>query len=505
MTCLNKIVLSESERKVLSSLLSLGGALWSDELSRETGIPLSTLGSIIELLKSRGLVREEIVYKAKYEITKAGEEALREGFPEEKLLELLREMGGRAPVEDVKTALGPKASIAIGEAKRSGLVRVEGGEVVCTSATSQYIDELREALIAVREDRTLEDRLEQAIKELERRGLVRKKLEKRSRIRAEVKLAEQALKLARPIVSRLTFDDIVTGRWREVELKEYNVEAGPPVVFPGETHFLVEFIELVKEVLFEMGFEEVEGPFIEQEFWNFDALFQAQDHPSREIHDTFWLRHESERIVGATRELVDRVKRVHETGGASGSRGWGVEWSERMAARWILRTQMTSSTVRALVRGLKVPFRVFSVGKVFRPDKIDAKRLPEFYQLDGIVSDEEMSFSKLLGILKEFFERLGFEKVRFKPAYFPFTEPSVEGYVWMEGRGWVEVFGAGMFRPEVLEIAGFEYNVGAWGMGLDRIAMRFFDINDIRKLYPRDARQLRDASTRYYRKLIGML
>ena len=502
---MNRIVLSESERKVLSSLVSLGGVLWTDELSRKTGIPLSTLSSVIELLKSKGLVREEVVYKVRYELTKAGEEALKEGLPEERLLKLLSERGGSVSIDTVKSVLGSKASIAIGEAKRSGLVRVERGEVVSTGASTRYIEELKEALAAVREGRALEDSLEQTVRELERRGLIKKRFEKRSRIRVEAKLAEQALKAAKPTVSRLTFNDIVTGRWREVELKEYNVEAKPPTVFPGETHFLVEFIELVKEVLFEMGFEEVEGPFIEQEFWNFDVLFQAQDHPSREIHDTFWLKCKPKQIRGATRELIERVKSVHETGGASGSRGWGVRWSERVAARWILRTQMTSSTARALIRGLKVPFRVFSIGKVFRPDKIDAKRLPEFYQLDGIISDEDMNFSKLLGVLKEFFERLGFEKVRFKPAYFPFTEPSVEGYVWMEGKGWVEVFGAGMFRPEVLEIAGFRYNVGAWGMGLDRIAMRFFDIDDIRRLYPRDARQLRETSTTCYRKLAGFL
>jgi phenylalanyl-tRNA synthetase alpha chain len=250
-----------------------------------------------------------------------------------------------------------------------------------------------------------------------------------------------------------------------------------------------------------MGFKEFNYNFILQEFWNFDILFQAQDHPSREIHDTFWLDYSSDTILDASPDLVEKVKRIHEKGGSRNIRGWGGEWRESVARRYILRTQMTSATIRALSTRPSIPFRIFSIGKVYRPDQVDYKRLPEFTQLDGIISESGFTFKDLLSVLKDFFTRLGFEKVKFKPAYFPFTEPSVEGYVYMEERGWVEVFGAGLFRPEILEVLGYTENVGAWGMGLERLAMKLIGVEDIRLFYSREI----DVLRKHYSKALRAL
>ncbi len=493
--------MSESEKKVLESLVALNGKAWVKELADATGLPESSIMSIIELLKSKGLVQEEVVVEEKYQLTREGERVVKEGFPEEKLLKLLLERMEPVSVREAIEKIGKTdTQIGIGALRRRGAVEVKSGLISLVRDPRRDIEFERSILEKISRGEEVEG-AEEKLRILESRGLVEKKLVKNVRIKANVKLIEKVLREAGETISRLTSKHITSGSWRRVVLREYNVEARPPALYPGLRHFYKLFIRLLRKKLLEMGFTEYNGPFIEQEFWNFDMLFQAQDHPAREVHDTFRISVKP-RGVDASKELVDRVKIVHECGGSTGSRGWGYKWSIDVASRYVLRSQTTSVTIRALATlKPKPPFRIFTIGKVYRPDVIDSKHLPEFYQLDAIVSEPEMSFSKLLGYLKEFFERLGFEKIKFQPAYFPFTEPSVEGYLYIDGLGWVEVFGAGMFRPEVLEMAGVDYRVGAWGMGIDRIAMAYLGIDDIRKLYSRNVSQLREL----YRKAIARL
>ncbi len=498
---MGRIVLSENERRVLEALVALGGRAWVDDLQSATGLPLSTIMSVVELLKSKGLVQEESVLEEKHQLTKEGAKVLQERFPEERLLEILRKTSSPIEIRSVVEDLGRKeAQIAIGALKKRGAIEVERGRIRLVRDPLSEIEVEKKVLKQVSEGRRLADEELGVAEKLVSRGLMEKKLVKKARLTANVELARKILEEAGETVSRLTSKHITSGEWRRLVLREYNVEAQPPRLHPGIRHFYRLFMEKIRRILFEMGFTEVTGPFIEREFWNFDVLFQAQDHPAREVHDTFWLDIEATEI-DAPRELIEKVREVHERGGRCGSKGWRYTWDERIASRLILRSQTTSVTARALWSVKKPPFRIFTIGKNFRPDVIDARHLPEFFQLDAIVGEEDMSFSKLLGYLKEFFERLGFEKLKFKPAYFPFTEPSVEGYLYIEGAGWVEVFGAGMFRPEVLEMLGAECNVGAWGMGLDRIAMQFLGVNDIRKLYSRNVSELRSI----YRSCIAKL
>jgi phenylalanyl-tRNA synthetase alpha chain len=140
----------------------------------------------------------------------------------------------------------------------------------------------------------------------------------------------------------------------------------------------------------------------------------------------------------------------------------------------------------ALLKKEDLPIRVFTIDRVFRPDVIDAKHFIEFEQCEGIVVSDGLNFRHLLGYLKEIAKIFGAKAVRFKPAYFPFTEPSVEGYVKLPNGRWLELLGAGLFRPEVLEIAGVDYPVGAWGLGVERFAAAYYGITDVRLLYARD-------------------
>ena len=240
---------------------------------------------------------------------------------------------------------------------------------------------------------------------------------------------------------------------------------------------------MLKDIMKELGFVEVRGPLVDIELFNFDVLFQAQDHPAREIHDTLRVKEPKRVPLDEYSSLVERVARVHE-------RGWGYKWNPEIAARVLLRSQTTAVSARVLARRPEPPIRFFTLGRVYRSDVVDATHLPEFHQLDGIMGWPGYTFRDLIGILREVAGRLGLE-LRLKPGYFPFTEPSVEGYVRLPNGKWLELFGAGLFRPEVLEAVGVDYPVGAWGFGVERLAAAFYGVNDIRDLYTRDVEKLR--------------
>jgi phenylalanyl-tRNA synthetase alpha chain len=244
----------------------------------------------------------------------------------------------------------------------------------------------------------------------------------------------------------------------------------------------------MREILLEMGFEELYGGIVQQSFWNFDALFQPQDHPAREMQDTFYLRETLPLPKG-----YEKVKAMHESGGETSSTGWGGAWMEEKAEQCVLRTHTTSVTIQHLAKNPNPPVKAFCIGRVYRRETIDTTHLAEFEQLEGIVMDEGVTFGNLLGILREFYHRMGFEGVRFKPSYYPYTEPSLDAEVYVEGIGWIEMGGAGVFREEVTAPLGINYPVLAWGLGVSRIAMLRLGLNDLRYLHRSDVAFLRET------------
>jgi phenylalanyl-tRNA synthetase alpha chain len=241
-------------------------------------------------------------------------------------------------------------------------------------------------------------------------------------------------------------------------------------------------------VLLDMGFTEIAGDIIQSGFWNFDALFQPQDHPAREMQDTFFLDLRREMPPG-----WETVRDIHEFGGGTSSTGWGGRWDHGKAEQCVLRTHTTGLTIQHLKDHPEPPVKAFCIGRVYRREAIDPTHLPEFEQLEGIVMDRDVSFRHLLGFLREFYEKMGFEDVRFRPGYFPYTEPSVEPEVWVDGLGWVELGGAGIFREEVTAPWGITEPVLAWGLGISRVAMLKMGLKDLRQLYRSDVAWVRDT------------
>jgi phenylalanyl-tRNA synthetase alpha chain len=286
--------------------------------------------------------------------------------------------------------------------------------------------------------------------------------------------------------SALTPEMLKQGAWKNKKFRAYNIALNPPRQSIGRKHPYKEFLDFVKYKFIGMGFEEMRGPLVENEFWDMDALFMPQFHPARNIHDVYFIKEPtaSSRIE---EPFAKRVAATHKNGGKTGSTGWKYSFDLERAKRLILRSQGTAVSARTLASGPKIPGKYFSIARCFRYDAVDATHAPDFYQVEGIVLGEDINFRALLGLLKLFGREIAkADEFQFRPAYFPFTEPSVELHVKHPELGWMELGGAGIFRPEVTVPLGVDVPVIAWGLGLDRMAMVALGIHDIRELFSRD-------------------
>lgn len=301
-------------------------------------------------------------------------------------------------------------------------------------------------------------------------------------------------------VSKITSEMLTTNTWKNVELKPFDVSKPGPLLKAGKIHPIINLINEIREVFLSMGFTEIRGPIVESAFFNFDALFQPQDHPARELQDTFYLNNPKEAKL-PERKLITAVKKTHENGGDSGSIGWRYKWDEKISKQTVLRTHTTATTIRRLAQYYyengKKPIKVFSVDRVFRNERVDKSHLAEFTQIEGIVIDDNVNLCDLIGLLSEFYQKLGFSKIVTRPGFFPYTEPSMEVSVYYDKLGeWLEMGGSGIFRPEVTYPFGVKEptRVLAWGQGLERIAMLYYNRNDIRDFYVNPIKWLRHQS-----------
>jgi phenylalanyl-tRNA synthetase alpha chain len=448
-------------------------------------------------LQERNLVK---IHEEKQTIVKLNEEGkfhAKKALPERRLINALIKLGGKASLEKtvenaklekkfVPIALGWlwKKNWATLDAKTNALRILEKPEK--EGADEKLLKLLDREGKVIAEDLSRE--LQSAVKTLKRRKLLEIG-EKTKRIVEITEAGWAAIKKGVKVfeeITQLTPELIITGKWRKVKLTKFDVTAPGPTVYPAKLHPVQQIIRRVKEIFTEMGFTEIRGPIVETAFWNFDALFQPQDHPAREMHDTFYLEYpETGRLP--KKSVVNKVAKTHENGWITGSRGWQYSWSPEEAKKLVMRTHTTATTIRYLAEHQKPPVKVFSVDRVYRNEKMDYKSLAEFHQFEGIIMDKNVTLRDLIGTLREFYLRLGLKKVRFWPSYFPYTEPSAQSTVYIpELKKWFELCGMGIFRPEVVAPLGIKHPVLAWGGGLERLIMLKLGVDDIRFLYKND-------------------
>ena len=290
------------------------------------------------------------------------------------------------------------------------------------------------------------------------------------------------------MIAEITPELLQGNSWKNAEFKPYDVSLESSTPLTGKPHPMQSLIERIRSIFLEMGFTEIDGDYVQTAGWNMDALFIPQDHPAREMQDTFYLSNPES--ISIDDEILSQWKSIHEHGGDTGSIGWGGEFSKDIAERGLLRTHTTVNTVKYISENPNKPCRVFGIGRVFRNESIDRTHLPEFHQIEGIIMEPGANLPMLVTTLKTFYEKMGYPEVRVRPAYFPYTEPSLEIEVKWRGQ-WLELGGAGIFRPEVTEPLGCSSPVLAWGMGLERLAMLVLGLDDIRQLYISDLEWLK--------------
>ncbi|HLI46280.1 MAG TPA: phenylalanine--tRNA ligase subunit alpha [Geobacterales bacterium] len=485
---MNKLQLYEREFKLLSR--ALDGYVEASSLSRDLGIPYTTLSSWIEELKYKGYVqiREEIYNRAR--LTEEGKKYAKSGLPEFILALILKQEGPKS-LEELKSSFNEKElDVAIMHGLRKRFFEYFQGKLRFLEMKHDEEETLIKE-IASKGELILKD-LNQAMKILRRRGLLEidevKVLSFKATDQIAAMIKEGKYDII-PEISKLTSEDIISKRWLQYPIKAYNLEAMPPVQYFGRTQVYMRFLEEVKKILLEMGFEEADWDYIMPELWNFDALFVPQDHPARDVQDTFRVALDP---LNIEEDFAAKVKEMHESAYKS-SLGWDYKWSAEIAKRLVLRTHTTPVSIRYVYINKDKEAKVFCISRNFRRDLPDRTHFIEFYQCEGIMVGKQLNFSNLLYFLREFANRLGLEKVKFKPSYFPFTEPSVEGAVYHSKLGWVEALPGGMFRPEMLRALGVESKVLAWGIGIDRLAMAYLGIDDIRDLFSKDLNYLRNA------------
>ncbi|MDO8339164.1 MAG: phenylalanine--tRNA ligase subunit alpha [Candidatus Burarchaeum sp.] len=435
-----------------------------ETISERSSLPLDSVRKAAGLLADRHYVNVHERLGAYHTSPSAeGSRFLKDGFPEERLVKKLEEKGGHAAMSELDDE---EKRVGLGWAKKNGWVELSGGELHLKEkpVLASYVQ--RNLLQKISTSNSVAASELDAAKLLLSRSLISEPKPEKSHSLAITKAGLDALGAGlRP---------------------SYNLTAPTSRAYPAKLHPVQRSADRIRQIFFELGFEEIRGSAVESAFWNFDALFQPQDHPARELADTFYLEGEEPLPKG---EVVERVKKAHQ-------QNWKYKWDEAFARKRVLRTHTTAVSARYLdksMREKRESAKYFCVGRVYRNEVVDFKHLAEFYQIDGIVLWEKATFADLLGLLREFYRKLGFEKIRFRPSYFPYTEPSLEVEVYFEQKkAWLELGGAGIFRPEVCLPLWGKYPVLAWGLSLERPIMLANDVEDIRSLYRNDMGWLRD-------------
>ncbi|WP_423750945.1 phenylalanine--tRNA ligase subunit alpha [Salinirarus marinus] len=464
-----------------------------ERLAEVTDLEPETVTGAVFDLRDDGLLAVEERVEETVELTEEGELYADDALPELRLYDAAVELGAdeaAVPMGQVVGASGlegPRVDIALSNFARKGYGSIDDGEVVADADADPEADAEARALeaIAAGDDVDVEPA---TLDRLESRGLV---VRDEHTVRsvtltdAGVTALMEGVEVAET-VDRLTPELLTSGEWRDVEFTEYNVEADAPEIRGGRTHILRQTADRVKDVLVGMGFEEMEGPHADAEFWINDCLFMPQDHPARTHWDQFAL--DVPPMEDIPDELLERVADAHRNGVGADGDGYRSPWTEEVAREIDLRGHTTSLSMRYLsgfAQGeLDPPQRFFSVEKVYRNDTLDPTHLLEFFQIEGWVMAEDLSVRDLMGTFEEFYNQFGITDLQFKPHYNPYTEPSFELFGHHPETGeLIEIGNSGMFREEVLRPLGVDCDVMAWGLALERLLMLIYGFEDIRDVH----------------------
>lgn len=483
------------------------------EVALRTGLKATQVSMALGWLQTKSVLAVSSEHASvSVSLSEIGSRYAKERHPPLRMAEEIRRLGA-VPIRALQERAdfdSDEKSEAIGALKKSGAVQVSAGQM--TVADPEKLGPF-EALQSLLEKIESSGKVALATLSEAEAQIVDTHHRKRSKLKGIFLIEERVERtwaatpffapldahlLERPdtveALGAVTPELLKTGDWQGKSFRKYNIQLPAERIEGGQLHPYRRFLDRVKERFVAMGFAQVRGPLVESEFWNMDALFMPQFHPARAIHDVYFVKGDL-RDETIPQAQVARVAAAHENGGESGSRGWRYSFDAERTRRLILRSQGTAVSARTLGARPNIPGKYFSIARCFRYDQVDATHAPDFFQVEGIVLGSEIRFTTLLGLLTLFAKEIAqASEVQFRPAYFPFTEPSVELHVRHLKLGWMELGGAGLLRPEVTRPLGIDVPVIAWGLGLDRMAMVALNISDIRDLFSPDLGLIRKTA-----------
>lgn len=444
-------------------------------------LPTAQLRPSLVSLAARNIVVYDTIENDLWELTEEGKSVADNGSHEYIVFEAVKTAGSLS-ISDLKKVVGDKvAPLGQGTAFKNKWIKKDQDRLI--PLVDSVIDTTRNALNEIGTSKQLANAT--LLNDLKRRKLITKTKQVTFNVKqgpefsADINLREE---------TDLTEEMIKTGSWKNSTFKKYNFDSQGVPPSGGALHPLAKVRSEFRSIFFEMGFEEMPtNNFVDSCFWNFDALFVPQQHPAREAQDTFYIKDPPLATSLPNKEYVERVRKAHE-GGAFGTLGYQYPWKLSETERLVLRTH-TTSTSAAMLRKLALdgfkPAKYFSIDRVFRNEQVDATHLAEFHQVEGVIADRGLTLGDLIGFMQQFFAKMGVTNLKFKPAYNPYTEPSMEIFSYHEGLNkLVEIGNSGIFRPEMLEPMGLppDVRVLGWGLSLERPTMIKYGINNIRSL-----------------------
>ena len=445
-------VFHDIEKKIINSLKE-NPIQTPETLENSTQLSPDQIRRGIEWLKLKDLAIVDESKSSVLRLGKNGLDSFEKGLPERRLLNLIK--SGPKKLSEIQKELGFVFGPAIGLCRKNNWIETSSDQIILKTIPSELPGE--KSLQLIGNNKLPKDQLDKIdLSELLKRpDFILEDIIKNKKI----SLTQSAKSLD---VSNIS--------------GAIDVEAEVPEVFVARTHPLKDTIDEIREIFVTLGFSEILGNMTQSSFWNFDALFTPQDHPARELQDTFFLDGISAKKI-ANPEQIKKVSDSHK-------KNWRYQWDINEARKMVLRTHTTCVTIKHLAENKPDEARIFSLGRVFRNERVSYKHLVEFNQIEGIVVGKDANLRNLMGIQREFYKRIGITKIKFWPTFFPYTEPSLQTMVYNEKLGkWIELFGMGIFRPEVTKPLGITKPVLAWGGGIERIAMLKYDLDDVREFY----------------------
>ena len=461
-------VLHPIEKQIIKSLKESGSST-PEKLVESTKLSIDQIRRGMEWLKLKGLAEVKEIEKTTLKLGKNGLDAKNNGLPERKLINNIQD--GPKSFDEVRNILKSDFNAGIANAKKNDWIQIEKGENSSKiSLKGKPTSSSEEKLIDLlgTEEKLLND-----IEDIEALASLKKRPDF---------ISENHTKL-----KTITLSENAKNIDLEQSSGAIDVEAKVPQTHAARIHPLNETINEIREIFVSLGFSEVLGNLAQSSFWNFDALFTPQDHPAREMQDTFYIKDKKAGKFASSKQITN-VSRSHKL-------GWRYNWNISEAQKMALRTHTTCVTIKHLADNKPDEARIFSLGRVFRNEKVSYKHLAEFNQVEGVVIGNSVTLRDLMGLQEEFYRRIGLTKIKFWPTFFPYTEPSLQSMVYNDRLGkWIELFGMGIFRPEVTKPLGISKPVLAWGGGIERIAMLKYGVDDVREFYNNNLNWLRSAT-----------